>query len=168
MGIILRQRIIVDWNKCSGCRVCEFVCSLVNEGAFNPVKSRIKVIRTWAEGLIHSVPVFCLQCEDAYCQKICPVRAISRNEKGVLIVNEARCIGCKLCEMACPVGGINVDPEKHVALKCEECARIGGDPQCVKYCFDGALQFVTSEKVGYAVARARLEKFKELVMKGVT
>jgi Fe-S-cluster-containing hydrogenase component 2 len=32
------QRIVLDPAKCCGCRVCEGICSLVNEGEANPVK----------------------------------------------------------------------------------------------------------------------------------
>jgi carbon-monoxide dehydrogenase iron sulfur subunit len=106
-------RIVLDPAKCDGCRVCEAVCSLVNEGEDNPVKSRIKVIRTIENEIVRSIPVFCQQCEEAYCEAVCPARAISRNNDGVLIVDESKCVGCRLCEIACPVGAITVNPEKH-------------------------------------------------------
>ena len=55
-------RIVLDVDKCDGCRTCEAICSLVNEGEFNPVKSRIKIVRTISSEILHSMPVFCLQC----------------------------------------------------------------------------------------------------------
>jgi carbon-monoxide dehydrogenase iron sulfur subunit len=154
-------RIVLDPAKCDGCRICEVVCSLVNEGEFNPEKSRIKVIRTIENEIVRSIPVFCQQCEEAYCEAVCPTHAISRNNSGVLSVDEEKCVGCKLCEIACPVGAITVNPQKGVAIKCNQCAVVG-EPQCVKYCYTEALQLLPAEKVGKAKARAKAEKFLEM------
>jgi len=155
------ERIVLDPTKCVGCRVCEGICSLVNEGESNPVKSRIKVVRTIENVILYSIPVFCQQCETASCEVVCPRRAIARNARGVLMVDEEKCVGCKLCEIACPVGAITVDPEKRVALKCTQCASIG-EPQCVKHCYPKALQFLPAEKVGKAKANAKAQKFIEM------
>ena len=161
------QRIVLDPTKCDGCRVCEGICSLVNEGASDPVKSRIKVVRTVDNSILYSFPVFCLQCEKAYCEEVCLPHAISRSSDGVLHINEERCIGCKLCEIACPVGAITVNPEKHVAIKCDLCAVVG-EPQCVKYCYPKALQLLPAERVGIAKARSKAEKFLDMVEKEVS
>ena len=155
------QRIVLDPAKCSGCRVCEGICSLVNEGESNPVKSRIRVVRTVENQILYSIPVFCLQCEEAYCEAVCPRRAINRNENGVLIIDEEKCIGCKLCEIACPVGAITVNPDKHVAIKCTQCTTLD-EPQCVKHCFSEALKFLPAETVGISQARAKSKKFLEM------
>ena len=154
-------RIVLDPEKCVGCRVCEGICSLVNEGESNPEKSRIKVIRTIDDCLLYSIPVFCQQCDEAYCETVCPAHAITRNKNGVLIVDEEKCIGCKLCEMACPVGAITVDPEKHIALKCHQCMHLE-EPQCVKYCYPQALQLLPADTVGRVKARARAQKFLDM------
>jgi len=155
------ERIVLDLAKCCGCRVCEAICSVVHEGEFNPVKSRIKVVRTIEGEILRSVPVFCLQCEEAYCKAVCPANAITQDANGTKIVDEEKCIGCKLCEIACPVGAITVNPEKHVAIKCDLCAGLA-ESQCVKYCYSVALKRLSSEKVGLALARAKAEKFIEL------
>jgi carbon-monoxide dehydrogenase iron sulfur subunit len=155
------QRIVLDPTKCVGCRVCEGVCSLVNEGEANPVKSRIRVVRTVENVLLYCIPVFCQQCEEAYCEKVCPAHAVNRNGNGALIVDEEKCLGCKLCEIACPVGAITVNPEKHVAIKCTQCAVVG-EPQCVKHCYPKALQLLPAERVGIARARAKAQKFLEM------
>jgi len=33
--------LVIDYHKCTGCRLCELVCSVVNEGVSNPARSRI-------------------------------------------------------------------------------------------------------------------------------
>ena len=35
----------VDYDKCTGCRTCEIVCSLQHNGEISPLKSRIRVVR---------------------------------------------------------------------------------------------------------------------------
>jgi len=159
------QRIVLDPEKCCGCRICEAVCSLVNEGEFNPVKSRVRVVRTVDNGILYSIPVFCLQCEIAYCESVCPAHAISRNGEGVLHVDDEKCVGCKLCEIACPVGAITVNPEKHVAIKCNCCAVMSGEPQCVKHCYSEALKLLPAERVGIVKARSKAVKFLEMERK---
>lgn len=154
-------RIVLDQDKCDGCRVCEGICSLVKEGEADPTKSRIRVVRTVEDQILYSIPVFCQQCEEAFCEEACPSHAISRNGDGVLLVDNEKCIGCKLCEIACPVGAITVHPEKHVAIKCDLCIDYD-EPQCVRHCYTGALRVLPAERVGMARARAKSEKFLEM------
>ena len=160
------KRIVWDPAKCTGCRVCEAICSFVKEGEFNPVKARGKVVMTVDNQIRYSVRVSCLQCEEAFCKAVCPAGAISENDAGVKIVDEQKCIGCKLCEIACPVGAIAVDAESGVATKCDLCAGLD-EPQCVKYCFTGALQYLPSERVGMALARAKSEKYLDMAKREV-
>lgn len=160
------KRIVWDQQKCTGCRVCEAICSFVKEGEFNPVKARCKVLHTVDRQIRYTVRVHCLQCEEAYCMAVCPASAITANGDGIKIVNEDKCLGCRMCEIACPVGAISVNPEKGVALKCDLCVDLE-EPMCVKYCFSEALQYLPSETVGYALARARSHKFLEMVKREV-
>jgi len=63
----------IDPQKCTGCLQCEMACSMANEGAFNPSKSRIKVFNFHEEGRF--VPYTCTQCDEAWCLHACPVEA---------------------------------------------------------------------------------------------
>jgi len=86
-----------------------------------------------------SVPVMCMQCDEACCEKVCPVGAISRNELGAVVMNPDKCIVCKMCVSVCPLGNISYSPSGRKVFKCDLC---GGDPKCVKFCSPGAIQFV--------------------------
>ena len=52
-------------------------------------------------------------------------------------VKEA-CIGCRMCMLACPFGVIAFDGEARVIAKCDTRS---GDPECVRFCAAGALEF---------------------------
>lgn len=44
------------------------------------------------------------------CIAVCPVGAISKNEKGDIVVDKEACIGCKACTKVCPNGVIKMVP----------------------------------------------------------
>ena len=135
----MQKMILVDYSKCSGCRYCETACSARNEGVCNPYRSRIKVMRSEMEGFV--APMLCQQCIDAPCARVCPVRALSRDNNGLGLVrlDYDLCIGCKMCMVACPFGAMKFDEQKMRLIKCDFC---DGDPACVKACSTDALLFV--------------------------
>ena len=94
--------------------------------------SIMKVFPVWAKELC--IPVMCMQCESPSCMEVCPVGAISRNELGATIINQEKCIGCKMCMNACPLGNIGFNPETKQVHKCDLC---GGEPKCAKFYFKG-------------------------------
>ena len=70
---------------------------------------------------------------------ICPVRAIARNAAtGALIVDYDRCIGCRMCMVACPFGAVQFDADQKRVIKCDLC---DGEPYCVRFCQAGALSY---------------------------
>lgn len=151
----------VDIEKCTGCRTCEAVCSLKNTNRVQPSRSRIKVIRYEKRGEYHNyIPMVCQQCSIALCMDVCPTNAISRDAAlGAMLVDDKACVGCRICNMACPVGGISIDPVSNVAFKCELCE---GDPECVKYCDIGALSYVSLDRLDTSMKRSKSENISEL------
>ena len=45
------------------------------------------------------------------CMSVCPVEAITRDEKGRIVVEKDKCIGCGKCTKVCPNGVIRLVPE---------------------------------------------------------
>jgi Fe-S-cluster-containing hydrogenase component 2 len=125
-------------------------CSLVNEGLFNTAKSRIKVFTFHEEGRF--VPYTCTQCDEAWCMHACPVEAITVNQlTGAKEVNEAICVGCKVCTIACPFGTVNYNEDSGKVVKCDLC---GGDPECAKACPTAAITYVDANWTGLERMRA--------------
>jgi formate-dependent nitrite reductase membrane component NrfD len=63
---------------------------------------------------------------------------------GIVDFDTSRCIGCKACIQACPYDAIYIDPEEHVAEKCNFCAHrvdVGLLPACVVVCPTESLIF---------------------------
>ena len=54
----------VNYNICTGCRLCEIACSHTKEGVINPEASRIKVYQFWPGPI--DIPAICRLCS-MYC-----------------------------------------------------------------------------------------------------
>jgi len=142
-----RKRVILQEGRfpsqCSGCRVCELVCSFTHSRIFNPSISRIRVAKL--ESDLIDYPVTCRQCSNPPCQKVCPTQAIDRNNHlGVNQINEELCIGCGECVLACPFGAISIPLGEKFPISCDLC---GGKPQCVECCPMKVLVFASDEEV---------------------
>ena len=146
--------ILAHPQKCVSRHLCEGACSFKHEGAFQPAKTRIWVHDFVDEAMY--VPVTCFHCKDAPCLSNCPTYAISRDPvTGMVTVNDDKCIGCKMCLVACPFSVMGFHAEKDVAHNCDLC---GGDPQCVKICVYDALEFAEVEPIQWMERLDRAEQ----------
>ncbi len=157
------KTLIVEAEKCVGCRTCESYCALAHEGTCNPLRARIHVVKWESEAVF--VPVGCRRCEKPACELVCPRHATSRNHAtGAMEVDRTRCIGCLSCVFACPFGATFADPVTGDVLKCDLC---GGDPTCVKVCPAGALTFEDLSKEAYLKLVASADRIPALVREAV-
>ncbi len=139
----MEKVLMINHEKCTGCRLCELVCSVRHDGVSNPTRSRIKVMKWEMEGLY--IPMSCQQCQDAPCMKGCPVGAIFRNDdENRVEIDYDVCIGCRTCVAVCPFGAMNFNAIDRKVIKCDLC---DGDPQCARFCDVKALEFVDSADV---------------------
>jgi Fe-S-cluster-containing dehydrogenase component len=96
-------------------------------------------------------PRSCLHCETPACVTVCPTGAsYKRAEDGIVLVDEDKCIGCKLCSWACPYGAREYSEQRGVMQKCTLCVdRIYNEsfdeadrqPACVMACPTRARHF---------------------------
>ncbi len=161
--------LVIDLDTCVGCHACVVSCKGWNtenygaplsdrnaygaapEGAFlNRVHTFEVTPETGPPQIVH-FPKSCLHCDNAPCVTVCPTGAsYKRADDGIVLVNEADCIGCGLCAWACPYGAREMDPLEQVMKKCTLCVdRIYNDalppedrePACVRTCPAGARHF---------------------------
>ena len=96
-------------------------------------------------------PRSCLHCETPACVTVCPTGAsYKRAEDGIVLVDEDKCIGCKLCSWACAYGAREYSAVEGVMKKCTLCVdRIYNEhlpeadrqPACVQACPTKARHF---------------------------
>ncbi len=131
----------IEQNRCPpGCMICREKCFDRYEDAGC---SSIKVIHLPGEN-VHTA-VTCSQCGEPVCEACCPTGAISKDPgDGIVRINRAKCLGCGLCSMVCPYGGIEYNAETKRAVKCDQC---DGAPECVKACPEGVLSFIENEPI---------------------
>ena len=146
----MQKSLHIDPGKCTGCVQCELACSWENEGVFNTAKSRIKVFTFHQEGRF--VPYTCTQCDEAWCMQACPVDAIVINAKtGSKDIIEDRCVGCKVCTIACPFGTVNYNQDTGKVIKCDLC---GGDPACASARPTATITYIDADTTGLDRMRA--------------
>jgi len=153
---------------CIGCRTCEIACVLAHtdkklgapEIQNAPFIPRLSVVKTSEV----SVPIQCRQCEDAPCAESCPEKAIVQKDQAIFVLAE-RCVGCKNCLMACPIGAVYLtrvegNPEKKAAYKCDLCADSPDGPECIKKCPTKALSKMLPENIETDIQKKRQNAVK--------
>jgi Fe-S-cluster-containing hydrogenase component 2 len=137
-------------------------CSFEHEEEFNPARSRVSVMSWDHES--RTVPVMCLQCEEAACMAACPAKAITEDPKtGARLVNNTKCIQCQMCINVCLFGCTSFDTQGRKIIKCDLC---GGDPQCAKVCPSGAITSVDRGLANVSRRKKAALKLKSMIFRG--
>lgn len=165
--------ILVDARKCVGCQACFVACKEENQVAPGVKWNRVAREEHPEAGVIDYFRVSCMHCENPACMKVCPMKAVHFGAHGEVLVDQKKCIGCKMCLAACPYGvpqfsdpakqsyfgakkPLAVRPETawntRIAGKAEHCTlcvhrtNAGRLPACVEACSTKALQLVDYDK----------------------
>jgi sulfite dehydrogenase (quinone) subunit SoeB len=161
--------LVIDLDTCVGCQACVTSCKEWNAGGHMAPLTDIDPYGADADGVwfnrVHTYehsredggsstvhfPRSCLHCEEPACVTVCPTGAsYKRASDGIVLVDEDKCIGCKLCSWACPYGAREFDTVVGVMKKCTLCIdRIYNEnlapddrvPACVAACPTGARHF---------------------------
>jgi Fe-S-cluster-containing dehydrogenase component/Ni/Fe-hydrogenase subunit HybB-like protein len=173
---VRRWAMVIDLRSCDGCQSvgkppqCTEACI---QGHFAP--EPMEWIQVYEPSLpgggTQFVPTPCQQCQNAPCVNVCPVGATFSTPEGVVLIDQQRCIGCRLCMEACPYdrrffnwGDPPVPPEstfmeydpmhqspaiKGTVMKCDFCpdmARTGRLPYCAQGCPNHAIYYGDMEE----------------------
>ncbi|MBI3991185.1 MAG: 4Fe-4S dicluster domain-containing protein [Candidatus Omnitrophica bacterium] len=96
---------VVNTKKCLGCKTCTIACNTENS---------VFTTKTWQmvlDTVKGSYPDYkrkfyarpCMHCEEPPCVDVCPTGAsYEKEEWGIVLVNQHKCIGCRSCMTACP------------------------------------------------------------------
>lgn len=155
-GEMMSKILMISPKKCTGCKTCEVICSFSKTNSFNP-KNAAVTVHDYAEVGI-AVPMMCMQCENAACKNICPVKAISQTKDGVTLVDHDKCIGCKMCVSACPFGNMSFNSETRKVTKCDLC---DGRPQCAEFCPSAAITYVEATGLNIEKKKELAKRFKQ-------
>ncbi|MEM1515515.1 MAG: 4Fe-4S dicluster domain-containing protein [Candidatus Bathyarchaeia archaeon] len=95
---------VIDLKKCVGCLSCVAACQIENFLPQDVVWGKVMDFENGEYPNVERVflPMPCMQCEEPACMKACPTEAITRREDGIVITDYDKCIGCRLCIVACP------------------------------------------------------------------
>jgi Fe-S-cluster-containing dehydrogenase component len=164
--------LVIDLDTCVGCHACAVACKqwnaggtsgpLIDENAYSKEPFGVWLNRVHSYEVepprdsgkppmtVH-FPRSCLHCETPACVTVCPTGAsYKRAEDGIVLVDEDKCIGCKLCSWACPYGAREYSEVDGVMKKCTLCVdRIYNEhlaeeerqPACVQACPTRARHF---------------------------
>lgn len=174
--------IYIDVTKCTGCRGCQVACKQWNglpavstsfSGSYeNPPRiggdtwTKVRFFEQEKDGKVKFLfrKAQCMHCTKASCVAVCAAGAISQNDRGVVTIDQDRCVGCKNCVVACPFHSVGFSEATGTSRKCRLCyGRIenGMDPACVKACPAGAVTIGDRTKVlAQAKQKAQLLKNK--------
>ncbi|MBT9139203.1 MAG: NADH-dependent phenylglyoxylate dehydrogenase subunit beta [Syntrophomonadaceae bacterium] len=139
-------RVAFKKELCTACKTCEQVCIEVHSksktmlGAIKKSpkpRTRVEIKYLPEKGTLKAVQ--CVQCGKAKCIEICPAEALAKNERGVVLCDWEKCVGCTLCEEVCPFQAIFVDEDLDKALKCDLCYGVSDEAACVVACPTKAL-----------------------------
>jgi Fe-S-cluster-containing dehydrogenase component len=138
---------LLDLHRCTGCGACVLACRVENRRMAGSPWRRVLTVNLphRAAGPTYSLSVACHHCDEPACLTGCPARAYEKRPDGVVVHDEERCLGCRYCEMTCPFGAPQYDPDRGVVSKCHLCAHrldAGFEPACVAACPTRALRHV--------------------------
>ena len=158
----MRYGMVIDTYKCMGCNACTVICKQYNATAPGVFWNKVftKEVGKFPSSKIAFLPTLCMHCENPPCVKACPTGATHQDENGIVTVDSEKCIGCRMCMVACPYSARNFNygqrkpyyegqeptayeqaraPE-HEAGTVEKCTfckgrvEAGEDPMCVSIC----------------------------------
>lgn len=115
---------VVRQGLCIDCELCVQACKKTNDVPDYGYRTRIlKKVVTDALGRQREfIPILCNHCNEPPCCRACPTKATYKDKRnGIVMMNIKKCIGCKMCILACPYEARYFNEEKRAIDKCNFC-----------------------------------------------
>lgn len=115
---------VVRQGLCIDCEQCLKACAETNNVPEYGYRTRILSKRvTDAIGRqLEFIPILCNHCNSAPCVRACPTKATYKDpNNGIVMMESKKCIGCKMCVLACPYDARYFNEERHAIDKCNFC-----------------------------------------------
>lgn len=118
----MRFGMVIDLQRCVGCGACAFACKAdgntrtrADGQSYNWADFLMKTEGTFPKVTHTAIPVMCNHCSNAPCVDACPVtpRAMYKTPEGVTMHDDAACIGCRACQVACPYSHHELTESSH-------------------------------------------------------
>jgi len=170
------MRFVIDVGKCIDCGGCWVACKDINDVETGIERIRIVTLNEGKTGE-KSVPIQCFHCDHPACMLVCPQKAITKRDDGIVLVNQDKCVGCRYCLWACPYGTPQFKKMGSVMEKCTYCVeRIdsGLRPACGGFCATKAIfvgksaSEVDTKASSIGAARVKGPTNPDAAYKGVT
>ena len=144
----------INSRVCSGCKTCMVACKDKHNLETGVKWRRVYEVSggTWNQDgpvwhshvFAYHLSISCNHCENPICVTVCPTKAHHKRKDGRVVIDRKKCVGCRLCEWACPYGAPQYDEKKGVMTKCFFCAdqlKKGKPPACVAACPMRGIEF---------------------------
>lgn len=158
-----RYAMLINTKKCVGCYSCITACQRQNDllSTEQFIRFEEREFGTYPNVGYESVPLQCMQCDDAPCAAVCPTGATYKNDDGIVAIDHDRCIGCKYCMAACPYSVRIANEETGTVDKCRFCTVSAEDGvkmcSCVEACLTGARMFGDLDDPDSEISKAIVE-----------
>jgi len=101
---MVRYGMVIDLKRCIGCDTCTMACKAANATSRGITWNRVLKYETgkYPNSKLNFLPIICMHCEEAECEKVCPTGATTKREDGIVVIDNDKCIGCRYCMVVCP------------------------------------------------------------------
>ena len=149
---------VIDIDLCTSCYACFLACKdeHCNQAHLPVAAPQPHMGHRWmnisdlergksARVKVATIPIPCMHCQDAPCEKAARDNAVIRRDDGIVLIDPLKAKGQKQLLDACPYNAIFWNEEEDLPQKCTLCAHFLDEgykePRCVEVCPTEALIF---------------------------
>lgn len=168
-----KYAMVIDINLCTSCYACFLACKdeHCNQAHLPVAAAQPHMGHRWmniqdiergksARVKVATIPIPCMHCQDAPCEKAAKNDAVIRRDDGIVLIDPEKAEGQKQLVDACPYNAIYWNEEEKLPQKCTLCVHWldAGykEPRCVEICPTEALTFGDLEDPDSAVLKKRV------------